>query len=565
MTENKKYGKREAAVKKASLGTYWRQHKAWVAGLSRGQKIKYRLFQALVVLAVLVIAVFLAARAWIRLPEVPDLPTQGGVTTQDGEEMEYDGAELPNVAKSGRKDGYYTFLVAGQDVISGSTDTMILISYDTKNKEIHAISLLRDTMINTSSSSKRLNSVYARNKGSKDLPDRQRVENGMNALRQEVSKLTGIYPDFYVMIQWEAVGELVDAIGGVYFEVPFDMDYDDPAQDLHIHQKAGYRLLNGEDAMEVVRFRKNNDLSISLGDSGRTEIQRKFLTAVLKECIQPDVLLKLPTLANIFTENVTTDLSVGNILAFAQLAIGIDPDTDVTMESIPWTGVSYHGASMVLPIQDELLALLNNGINPYMDDIQASDLQLLYQKSDGSFGVTNGTLADPSMGRAYVATKPAQEETEEPEVPIETENPDQSGATNEGGTNPNDPVISGDPTAPGETGEGGTTGEGGAPTEGETSGGTELPGGTDTPSGSETSGGAGTSVDPVIPGDPGIPGDGTGETNPAVSGNVNSSGTGAVPETSGASAGEEINMSTGDPSQVFPDLNSEPAQDLPQV
>ena len=88
MTENKKYGKREAAVKKASLGTYWRQHKAWVAGLSRGQRIKYRLFQALVVLAVLVIAVFLAARAWIRLPEVPDLPTQGGVTTQDGEEME---------------------------------------------------------------------------------------------------------------------------------------------------------------------------------------------------------------------------------------------------------------------------------------------------------------------------------------------------------------------------------------------------------------------------------------------------------------------------------------------
>ena len=47
MTENKKYGKREAAVKKASFGTYWRQHKAWVAGLSRGQRIKYRLFRLL--------------------------------------------------------------------------------------------------------------------------------------------------------------------------------------------------------------------------------------------------------------------------------------------------------------------------------------------------------------------------------------------------------------------------------------------------------------------------------------------------------------------------------------
>ena len=450
MTEKNRHGKHEATADRTSLGGYWRQHKAWVAGLSRGQKIKYRLFQVLVVLAVVVIAIFLALRAWIRLPEVPNLPTGGGTGTETEEELGYDGAELPNVAKSGRKDGYYTFLVAGQDVISGSTDTMILISYDTKNKEIHAMSLLRDTMINTSVSSKRLNSVYARNRGDKDLPDAQRVENGMNALRLEVSKLTGIYADFYVMIQWEAVGELVDAIGGVYFEVPFDMDYDDPAQNLHIHQKAGYRLLDGQDAMEVVRFRKNNDLSISLGDSGRTEIQRDFLTAVLKECLQPDVLLKLPTLANIFMENVATDLSVGNILAFAELAVGMDPDNDVSLVSMPWTGVSYHRASMVLPNQDELLELLNDGINPYVDDIQASDLQLLYQKSDGSFGVTNGTLADPSMGRAYVAQKPDPEQPEEPEVPIEPENPDQSGTTGEGGTGTGEPVVPGDPTVPGD-------------------------------------------------------------------------------------------------------------------
>lgn len=105
MTENNKHGKREASVRRTSLGSYWRQHKAWVAGLDRGQKIKYRLFQVLVVLAVVIIAVFLAARAWIRLPDVPNLPTGGGTGTQTGEGMEYDGAELPNVAKSGRKEG----------------------------------------------------------------------------------------------------------------------------------------------------------------------------------------------------------------------------------------------------------------------------------------------------------------------------------------------------------------------------------------------------------------------------------------------------------------------------
>lgn len=383
-------------------------------------------------------------------------------------------------------------------MISGSTDTMILVSYDTKNKEIHAISLLRDTMINTSASSKRLNSVYTRNRGDKSLPEEQRVENGMTALKKEVSKLTGIYPDFYVMVQWEAVGELVDAIGGVYFEVPFDMDYDDPAQDLHIHQKAGYRLLDGEDAMEVIRFRKNNDFSISLGDSGRTEIQRDFLVAVLEECLQPDVLLKLPTLANIFLENVDTDLSVGNILAFAELAIGMDPETDVTIVSMPWTGVWYNGASMVVPIEDELLEILNDGINPYVDDIQSSDLQLMYKKSDGSFGVTNGTLADPSMGRAQVSTNPQPEQPEEPEVPVEPETPDQSGSSSEG-TTPEEPVIPTDPTTPEEGGSGESAGQ--QPGQGENN-----------PDGSgasgETGGGASGS-DPVIPGEPVIPGDGT--------------------------------------------------------
>ena len=111
-------GKRESKTNRTrrkssgGLAGWWRQHRAWVSGLDRGQKIRYRLFQFLVVLAVLAIAVCLAARAWITLPTVPNLPS-GTVTTDEGD-MTFDGAELPNVAKSGRKDGVYTFLLVGQ-------------------------------------------------------------------------------------------------------------------------------------------------------------------------------------------------------------------------------------------------------------------------------------------------------------------------------------------------------------------------------------------------------------------------------------------------------------------
>ena len=467
---NDKHGRREAPGG-FSLKKWWAGYRGWVASLDRGARIRYRVYQGLSVAALLVIALVLFLQSWIKLPEVPVPPEPGtgseGPPSQSGEPagLEYEGAELPSVTKSGRKPGYYTFLLVGKDTSSGLTDTMMLVTYDTQGKKINAISLLRDTMVNTSGKSggqKRLNAVYNRNRGDSKLSEKERIENGMTALKKEVSRLTGIYPDFYVMVEWEAIGRLVDAVNGVEFEVPFDMDYDDPYQDLHIHQKKGLRVLDGRDAMEVIRFRKSNDdapYKIKMGDLERTQIQRDFLTAVLKKCLTPEILLKLPTLVDIFVDNVDTDLTVGNILAFAQLAIGMDVDSGVNFVSMPCYMVSYGGASLVCAQEKELLELLNDGINPYLDEIRSSDLQLMYQKSNGAFGVTNGTLADPAVGRVYVAPKP------EPEEPDSSQEPgDSSGEENPDASTP--PDSSGEETPPpGDASEPGGTEEPGAVTD----------------------------------------------------------------------------------------------------
>ena len=463
---NDKHGRREAPGG-FSLKKWWAGYRGWVASLDRGARIRYRVYQGLSVAALLVIALVLFLQSWIKLPEVPVPPEPGtgseGPPSQSGEPagLEYEGAELPSVTKSGRKPGYYTFLLVGKDTSSGLTDTMMLVTYDTQGKKINAISLLRDTMVNTSGKSggqKRLNAVYNRNRGDSKLSEKERIENGMTALKKEVSRLTGIYPDFYVMVEWEAIGRLVDAVNGVEFEVPFDMDYDDPYQDLHIHQKKGLRVLDGRDAMEVIRFRKSNDdapYKIKMGDLERTQIQRDFLTAVLKKCLTPEILLKLPTLVDIFVDNVDTDLTVGNILAFAQLAIGMDVENGVNFVSMPCYMVSYGGASLVCAQEKELLELLNDGINPYLDEIRSSDLQLMYQKSNGAFGVTNGTLADPAVGRVYVAPKPKPEEPDSSEEPGDT-----SGEENPDASTP--PDSSGEETPPGDTSEPGGTEEPGA-------------------------------------------------------------------------------------------------------
>lgn len=421
------------------------RYKTWLSELERGERVRYRIIQAVSVLALIALVVFVGLNIWISVPEVPDDPRAGqtdpGPDKPDGSgsgsAQEVVGPAIPG---GGRKDGVYTFLVAGRDVVSGSTDTILLLSYDVKAKTLYGLNLPRDTMVNVSTASKRLNAVYGYNRG---RDKETQAEKGMAALKREAEHLTGIMPDYYVVVEWEAIGELVDALGGVEFEVPFDMNYDDDAQNLHIHQKAGLRVLSGEDAMQVVRWRKNNT-GPSGGDMARLEVQQAFLKAAAKKCLQPATLLRIPELVKVFQDNVATDLTVGNILAFAQLASGMDPEKGVDFETAPLAAsFSYRGAAMITLDPEGVLEIVNGKMNPYTREIKRDDLQMLYRKGDGSFGVTSGKLADEAMGRPYVP--PAEPEPEdEPQEPAAPEDgggqtpgqPGEEGPTGEPGTVP---------------------------------------------------------------------------------------------------------------------------------
>ena len=418
MKEEKK-GRRQA--ENASAFSRWRaERREWLDNMTRGQRIRHRILQGAVIVSAIIVALWVILNLWIQPPKLPSSttvnPGTSGSISGDTAVEEWD-VEGPNIAQSGRKEGVYTFLVAGLDVASGATDTMLLLSFDTNEKTIQGLNLPRDTIMNVSYNSKRLNTIYTINKG-KDK-DTQ-AETGMRALGTHVAKLTGITPDFYVLLEWEAIGELVDALGGVEFEVPFDMDYDDPYQDLHIHQKAGLRVLSGDDAMQVIRHRKNNDGSHSEGDVGRLSIQQDFLKAVVKKCLQPSIFLKVPALAEIFVENVKTDLSIGNILAFAKMAVGMDPNTGVSFQTAPLAADAWYGNALMVTLDGEgILEIVNNGMNPYLRDITMDDLELIYKKADGSYGVTRGELADSKMGVVKVVETPVEQTPSEPETPVE--------------------------------------------------------------------------------------------------------------------------------------------------
>lgn len=427
---------------------------------TRKEKIRLAVILALVVLLALLVTAFAVYRSWAKAPDLPDTtkPTpsvsldgeEDNDKTNEGENEEIDFGEGPETEGGDRKEDFYTFLMVGRDTGGGgNTDTILLAAYDVANQELNVMSIPRDTMVNVPWDIKRINSVYNMYGGG---------DKGIQALYKEVSQLVGFVPDYEVVVEWNAVGELVEAIGGVYFDVPRNMNYDDPTQDLHIHINKGYQLLNGEKAMGVLRWRQNNDGSGYVnGDIGRIATQQAFLKAVVSQCLKIENVTKIKELAQVFTNNVQTDLTLGNLVWFAEQAVfgGLTVEK-VNFITLPgdhngyaWCRSYENNQSYVLPDADELIQVVNESFNPYLEDRTTNQLDIMYKNKDGSLSSTSGKVEDkPSASPPVYPVKeeepqPSEDVTEDPEptTSIDSEMPEWLG----GGSNA-DPDVTEEPT-----------------------------------------------------------------------------------------------------------------------
>ena len=183
--------------------------------------------------------------------------------------------------------------------------------------------------------------------------------------------------DFYVSVNLKGFVALIDQIGGVEFDVPCDMDYDDPYQDLHIHFKAGLQKLNGQQAMEVVRFRHNNDNTGYGGrqDLGRIETQQAFLKAVAQKLMKIE---NLPAMAETFLKYVKTDLTLGNLVWLANEALSMGGMDAIHFATLPGDGSGwYKGMSVYALDREQVLEMTNSMLNPYVADITADEQNIL--------------------------------------------------------------------------------------------------------------------------------------------------------------------------------------------
>lgn len=204
------------------------------------------------------------------------------------------------------------------------TDFMMLAQYNPNTREISLMSIPRDTYVGTSSVDGKINSIYMYKYPEKVV--------------KAVETITGVDIQHYLIFDAKILRNIVNEMGGVTVEVPFDMNYDDPDQNLYIHLKKGVQKLTGAQAEQFVRFRKNNNGGgYANGDVGRIATQQKFIKAMISEILKVENIGKVGNLVKIALNGTDTDITLDVIQQYLDDVVTFKKDR-VRIETLPGVG-----------------------------------------------------------------------------------------------------------------------------------------------------------------------------------------------------------------------------------
>ena len=200
--------------------------------------------------------------------------------------------------------GKINVLVVGLDKGGYHTDTIIIASCDLDNNCVNMLSIPRDTRMYVGGHYQKINASYAIRQNGK--------MKGIGGTIEAVTRLTGIPIHHYIVFECNTFREFIDALGGIDFDVPQNMNYDDPVQDLHIHLKKGFQHLDGDKAEQLVRFRR-----YPTGDIKRVEVQQEFLKALADQKLNLTIIAKLPELFEVWTKNIKMSFTAGDVVKYS--------------------------------------------------------------------------------------------------------------------------------------------------------------------------------------------------------------------------------------------------------
>ena len=283
---------------------------------------------------------------------------------------------------------------------TGNTDVIMVGRLNTVEHTLDVVSIPRDTLINVDTPIRKLNSVYWGAVYSGGV--------GSEALRRHVKKLTGFDVDCYAVLDLDAFERVIDALGGIWYEVPQRMYYDQgPVIDL----EPGWQQLNGEQAMWLCRYRS----SYVNGDLDRIEVQHDFLKAAAEQFLQLGSIPNIPQVAAILAESTDTNMTASNLAWFARQLLRCKAE-DIRFFTAPNTPAYVNNISYTFLNLYDWLEMINTRLNPGSTPVSEGQLDLVYLHN-GAVSCTTALqgLSYFQLGRREKAEEPAPQPASIPE------------------------------------------------------------------------------------------------------------------------------------------------------
>ena len=409
---------------------------------------RQQLIVMIVVLLLMLIALAAAFVAFYKPPVKTEVPFSTDTGVADGTDnpenpgnpsdttADAGNTETPDIPQYVARDEVYNFLIVGHDRVATLADVIMLVNYDVQAGKVAIMQLPRDTYFEGDSSVPQLNVQFsAFYNRALFAGDRNPAKTAVQKFAEVLEQNLCINIHYTAVMNLDGFADIVNAIGGVDMDIPYDMDYEDPEQDLYIHFKKGAAHLNGADAEKFVRFRD----TLVQADIGRGNAQKLFMTAFIEKCMNTisitDVSL-LNSLAQAVVDNLTTDLTVADVVYFAKNVLKVDMSA-ITMMTIPGGSASHYyvinrGATLQTinshfnVYDSEIIAeIFDQGV-VFADDSSTSSIYKAYYAANAEIS-TEYTAEDIRDDSIYIPIKPKEpvktEETTAPAASTESDAP----------------------------------------------------------------------------------------------------------------------------------------------
>lgn len=263
-------------------------------------------------------------------------------------------------------------LIVGCDEIEshGRADTIVFLSISPKTKDTLILSIPRDTRVEIPGRGMdKINHAYA--------------FGGEKLISKTVSSFLDVPLHFYAVMDFKGFVSIIDELGGVEIDIEKEMHYVDKAGGVDINLYPGKQILNGEKALQYIRFRHDR-----LGDLGRIKRQQKLAMALINKMMKFDSITKIPQLLEGIKGYIETNIKVQDVIAIANLFKGVNQE-NYKLETVQSKPVYIEGVSY---------------LKPDVEEVQQRVKSLIYGKNSGvKVEILNGN------GMAGVAHKIAKE------------------------------------------------------------------------------------------------------------------------------------------------------------